>query len=827
MPDQSRIRRATAVLAAAMAVLLSLATVRTQGAGRAGASSVRISDIHGYLQDGIPSVEWRLTDTKDVVGFFLTRSDDASGDGAEAVNSELLPSLPEAWVSRRFRLADNGADPAGTYYYTLTVVGVRGEETRHGPFLLRFDSPSSPRADQTVQQEPLSRKVEAVEQGDRVKILIRHDDLYMMSASGIAECLSGVTASSVVDAISETNINLSHGGKDVSWLPAPGGTGVVFYAEGLESIYTRDNVYWLSLASGNVMNTHIATGSVPVVTNRAFAQTVKVEDNGLLGLAYFDDPEGDFWLSTTYYVFYYLGTPYNATINLDLLGVATGHQHLAACDVVLAGWDQDHSIRATLTNAGGVVASTTESWSGDHLKTISLSFTGTAWFAEGQNTVQLDTLADSGYIVEYFDKLTVTYPRYYQAATNRLGFPALSYSNITVSGFTSSNITLLDVTDPWEPVLITTTNVGQAPGGDYRVSFEPEGSNYFAAVTFGSPHSINGVDNTHWRDPTNTIEHVIVTVPELASAAQRLADHRNSQGLSSSVLLNDVLYNEFNHGIASPWAVRSFLSYVSTNWAVPPGYILLGGAGTLDFRDFNNAGATDPCHIPPVVVYTSFGLFGCDNPMADIDDDRVIDVPIGRLPAADSDDFDRIVDKIIAYESGSDWRENVTIVADNEDAGGFFWQTSDAIAEQVNTNFTVNKAYLWVESPTSNNMAEVRAHVEANLNAGAGYLNYMGHGNHDVMSDIENTPTTPLPIMNIDDVSGFTNSARPSVISAMTCRLGRFALPGTSSKGLGEALLADTVGGAVIMWAPVSESFNAEGGAHLRFGAHLECVSLC
>jgi hypothetical protein len=475
--------------------------------------------------------------------------------------------------------------------------------------------------------------------------------------------------------------------------------------------------------------------------------------------------------------------------------------------VFVAGWDQDHNVRANLENGGGLVASGEESWNGEDLQMISLSFTGAAWFVEGANTVRILSQADTDYTVELFDKFTVTYPRYYQAATNRLGFPAAAHSNITVSGFTSSNITLLDVTDPSSPILISTTNVSQGPYGDYRASFEPAGSNYFAAATLASPYSITGVEDTHWRDATNAVRHVIVTVPELEASAQRLVDYRNAQGLTSSIILRDVLYNEFNHGIASPWAIRSFLSYAATNWAVPPRYLVLGGAGTIDFKDFEGAGSTDPCHIPPVVVFNSFGLFGCDNPMADIDGDRMIDVSIGRLPAADSNAFDVIVDKIIAYETGGDWRENVMLVADNEDAGGFFWGTSDQMADQISSNCTVEKIYL-----DTDNMADVRSSVGSWLNAGAGYFNYMGHGNEDVMADLQNTPSGPLPIMNTDDLTSFTNSARPALMSAMTCRLGRFALPGgAGDQGLGEGLLTDAVGGGVAMWAPVSESFNPEG----------------
>ena len=43
-------------------------------------------------------------------------------------------------------------------------------------------------------------------------------------------------------------------GAEVSWLAADDGSGLFFYAEALDSLYTTDNVYWLAFGlTGNLI----------------------------------------------------------------------------------------------------------------------------------------------------------------------------------------------------------------------------------------------------------------------------------------------------------------------------------------------------------------------------------------------------------------------------------------------------------------------------------------------------------------------------------------------------------------------------------------------
>ena len=167
---------------------------------------------------------------------------------------------------------------------------------------------------------------------------------------------------------------------------------------------------------------------------------------------------------------------------------------------------------------------------------------------------------------------------------------------------------------------------------------------------------------------------------ELQPAAQILANYRQSKGLRSKVVLLQDIYDEFNDGVANPEAIRSFLSYAAFYWHSPPGYVVLGGKGTYDYK--NVKGYSDNI-IPPIMVGTPNGLFASDARYADLDGDGVPEMAVRRLPAISNQELQDFINKIAAYESAQGqgpWQKQVVLAADNADDGGDF----PASSEQVN-----------------------------------------------------------------------------------------------------------------------------------------------
>jgi len=83
-------------------------------------------------------------------------------------------------------------------------------------------------------------------------------------------------------------------------------------------------------------------------------------------------------------------------------------------------------------------------------------------------------------------------------------------------------------------------------------------------------------------------------------------------------------------------------------------------------------------------------------------------------------------------------------------------------------------------------------------NDGALFVNYFGHGGLDRLAS--------EGLLKGDDITTLRNSNKTPVVTAMTCLIGRFELPGFDC--LAESLLLKEGGGAVAVWAPSGLALN-------------------
>jgi hypothetical protein len=279
----------------------------------------------------------------------------------------------------------------------------------------------------------------------------------------------------------------------------------------------------------------------------------------------------------------------------------------------------------------------------------------------------------------------------------------------------------------------------------------------------------------------------------LAEGAMALAEYRASRGWESEVVLLEDIYDEFSHGRPDPHAVRSFIRCARENWSRPPDCIVIAGKGTYDYRNCLNKGDN---LFPVIMVPTPFGLFASDVAFADLDGSGLAAVPIGRLPAATSAQLNTLVGKIIRYEqaAGGEWTSRVLLLADNEDGAGDFEAASDRLcALLADSGMTGESLYL-----SRHGTAVTRSRLYDRLNSGAGFWHYFGHSSYNRMA--EEGLVTP------GDVGLCRNGERLSVLTAMTCLLNRYSMPGYQSLSASMLLSAD--GGIIGSIAPTGYSYH-------------------
>jgi hypothetical protein len=304
-----------------------------------------------------------------------------------------------------------------------------------------------------------------------------------------------------------------------------------------------------------------------------------------------------------------------------------------------------------------------------------------------------------------------------------------------------------------------------------------------ASSQFASPASITANHPSSWHSAQPGGDMVIVSHASLLGAVAPLATLRQSQGHTVKVIDVEDLYDEFNFGSESPYAIRSFLSAAKANWTTKPAYVLLMGNGTFDPRNY--LGTTVPDLVPAKLVDTSLLETASDDWFADFNNDAIPEMAIGRIPAESVSDTTIVVNRLIAYDqSGSGgWKNQALLVAgvDQDPTDNF-------------EGFTATVKALLPGSVTATQIlagSDPNAHNDllAQLNAGQALVNYIGHGSDDVW----------LGLFDDVDAAALTNGASTPLVLSMTCLNGYFQDVYTTA--LAKALLNAPGGGAVAVWA--------------------------
>ncbi|MGZ5253075.1 MAG: type IX secretion system sortase PorU, partial [Flavitalea sp.] len=178
-------------------------------------------------------------------------------------------------------------------------------------------------------------------------------------------------------------------------------------------------------------------------------------------------------------------------------------------------------------------------------------------------------------------------------------------------------------------------------------------------------------------------DYLIISHESLLEQANRLAAfHTQRSGLRVKVVTAAQVFNEFSSGIPDPVAIRDFVKMQydrsggdSTKRAK---YLLLFGKGSFDYKD-RITGNTNLVPVyetdnsfDPLSTYTSDDFFGFLDDGDNFNGSGIylLDIGIGRIPAASLQEAKSIVDKIIGYHDPAalgPWRNEFTMVADDED----------------------------------------------------------------------------------------------------------------------------------------------------------------
>jgi hypothetical protein len=309
------------------------------------------------------------------------------------------------------------------------------------------------------------------------------------------------------------------------------------------------------------------------------------------------------------------------------------------------------------------------------------------------------------------------------------------------------------------------------------------------------------------KSPSNGADLLVITHEKFLNTLQGYVNWREGQGARVEVVTTQDIYDEFNFGIFSAKAIKEFLVYAFENWNPSPLYVLLVGDGTWDYRNIRGHGGN---YVPSLLQWLGdFGLVSVDNEYARVSgEDFLPDLFIGRIPVREIGELNGVLQKIMRYESNptlGDWRRDFIFAAGSGARRNISFREifEDSVIARVlpphplpvrvyaDPDFNINPDPFF----------GTKTKLINEINGGAAFVGYFGHGGGAVWSHPD--------LLKNDDLPLLTNRDHLPFVASFTCFTAIFDDPVYQS--LGEGLLLTPEVGAIGVWGSSGGSFFNNG----------------
>ncbi|MDY6991265.1 MAG: C25 family cysteine peptidase [Pseudomonadota bacterium] len=584
---------------------------------------------------------------------------------------------------------------------------------------------------------------------------------------------------------------------------------IKFYAQNFEDNFTKTNVYWLywrKKGLGQRIAQRDGTVTDATQVTEVFYEQIHLEEDRQEWLTAPGAPEKDFefWERINAgevkdYPFELPAPPAADTqvlIRVNLQGRST------------APPAPNHH---TVIRLNGEVISE-ERWDGetDFIQEATVS---AALFNKKENILTIE-MAEVEAIVDviYLNWIEIEYWRALTAASNHFTFTlnGSGRTPIRISDIRQpENMLVYDITHPNQVAEIINFKIEEtAEKKTYNLLFEddvPEQKRYLILLDRKThkPRQMAPWQPTRLKSKRQGADYILITAEEFRSAVEPLGTLRRQQGLRAKIVSVEAIYNEFNHGIYSPLAIKAFLKYAYEHWQAPaPTYVFLVGDASISY---NKRGSFKNNRVPTYLSYDSGdGLTPDDSWFVSLDDEDILpDMLVGRIPGNSYEMVTQLVNKIVGFEQSTrKSAREILLIADSEE---HFENLNENLATFVPAEFSFDKIYLndyfeGVErDQRETKIDEATEDIIASMNEGILVSNYIGHGVVDRWSASKG-------LFKAENVHVLANQEQLFFALMLTCINGYFV--GGRESLAEEFILAE--GGSIAAFAPSNVSYAWE-----------------
>jgi hypothetical protein len=439
-----------------------------------------------------------------------------------------------------------------------------------------------------------------------------------------------------------------------------------------------------------------------------------------------------------------------------------------------------------------------EQWTGHSYKSLQSeknSILAGADLKNGENVLtilnQVEPLKTDIILLNWFE---VTYPRLYRAHDNFIKFSIppdynLGHFLFKVDGFTSETIDIykLGHSKITGAKLEEITDIegfisNQVTFHDYVTSYQTE---YIAIDRSGKykPKAIYADQSINIKPLDMAADYLIITHDRFidSEGLAELVHLRQSQGYTVLKVNVKDIYDEFNDGEPSPYAIKNYLQWAVTHWQSPRlKYVLFVGDGCRQRYRFYpdpldpQVTLRDTLDFVPVFMTQTidFGATASDFWYSLLDGENIIpDVALGRLPVRTLDECDRVTRKIVRYETEppqGNWRSRFLFIGGNHSA--FRTQCYDLAYSVTPADFEP-RLLLTLQNPK----LAYDPHFGSTFtlldyfDQGCAVINFHGHGGGAIWAD--------NGLLRIEDVEKLYGRNKLPLVMSMTCFTAAFESP--------------------------------------------------
>jgi len=302
------------------------------------------------------------------------------------------------------------------------------------------------------------------------------------------------------------------------------------------------------------------------------------------------------------------------------------------------------------------------------------------------------------------------------------------------------------------------------------------------------------------------VDYIIISAPDYFLAAKALqAFHEKQNGYKVGLFNATQVYNEMASGQTSPIAIRNFLKYFleqsKLKNQVSPAYVLLLGMGNFSAQKIqvNKELPVYTSEVSNAILtsYSSDDFYAIQEPGNQIQFTQKIDsisLAIGRIPARTIAEANKMVEKLIQYQSNKKmglWQNQLTWVADDADYN-LHLQDAEEIIGNLKTktaNWNHKKLYLDLfkasQTLTGSTYPDVNKAIQEAVQAGTLVLNYTGHGNY--------LRLTEEAVISKSEMQSWDNAGKLPIMVTASCDFAPYDQPGSAPIGF-DALMQNDKG---------------------------------